>query len=251
MRIKAKGMGSADAFGHQFGVSPNPNTTPIVFAVDGDVSVLASLERSIHCEGWQPKTFESAREFITQPRPFVPSCLVLVLSPSNDLETQKQIARERPETPIIVISSQGDIPTAVQAMKAGAVDLLVKPFNNDALLDAIRQSLERSRAVIGHEVTVKMLKERYASLSRREREVMTLVVQGRLNKLIANELGISEITVKAHRGSVMRKMDAESLPALVHMAATLGLALCMLRVRFIENTRPRSARPAAVLHPAY
>jgi FixJ family two-component response regulator len=233
-------MGSAHGFGHRFGGSPNPNLTPIVFVVDHDLSVLAALHCLIRFGGWQPKTFESARDFTAEPRPLVPSCLVLAFSPRdpNDLEVQRQIARERPEVPVIAIASYGDIPTTVQAMKAGAVDVLVKPCSDEVLLGAIRQGLERSRAAISEQVAIQVLRERYASLSHREQEVMTLVVQGRLNKLIGAELGISEITVKAHRGRVMRKMDADSLPALVHMAATLGLTRPTPRVRLSESKSP-------------
>lgn len=229
-------MDSAHGLGLQFGVSSNPDVTPIVFVIDDDISVLASLQCLIRCEGWQPKTFESALEFIAGPRPLVPSCLILALHrpDPNNLGVQKQVARERPEIPIIVISGYADIPTTVLAMKAGAVDVLLKPFSEDALLGAIRQGLERSRAAIGEQATIQALRERYASLSLREQQVMTLVVQGRLNKLIGTELDISEITVKAHRGRVMRKMDADSLPALVHMAATLGLTRSTTRVRLSD-----------------
>ena len=218
-------MSSAHAVGQQFGVAESSGNVPIVFVVDEDVSVRASLERLIRCEGWQPKTFESAWEFLTQPRLLVPCCLILAVSPPawNDLELQRQIALDRPEMPIIIISGYGDIPTMVRAMKAGAVDLLVKPLSNGVLLDAIRQSLERSRAALDREIEIRDLRSRYASLSARERQVMTLVVAGLLNKQVAGQLGISEITVKQHRGRVTRKMDAHSLPALVHMAATLGL----------------------------
>jgi FixJ family two-component response regulator len=234
--MEAEIMDSAHGLGHQFRVSSSPDVRPVVFVIDDDISVLASLQCLIRCEGWQHKAFESAREFITGPRPFVPSCLILALqSPDpRDLEVQKQIARERPEIPIIVISGYGHIPTTVQAIKAGAVDFLVKPLSDDVLLSAIRQGLERSRASIAEQAAIQVLRERYASLSLRERQVMTLVVQGRLNKLIGAELNISEITVKAHRGRVMRKMDADSLPSLVHMAATLGLARPTARVRLSD-----------------
>ena len=226
-------MGSAQRWTYHYGGSSNPDAAPIVFVIDEDLSPLASLQCLTRCEGWRSKTFESADEFISEPRPLVPSCLILALHrPSqNDLEVQKQIARERPEVPILIISDHGDVPTTVQAMKAGAVDFMLKPVSNDVLLSAIRQGLEHSRVAIGEQAAIRVLRERYASLSPREQQVMTLVVQGRLNKLIGADLCISEITVKAHRGRVMRKMDADSVPALVHMAATLGLTLSMARVR--------------------
>ena len=212
---------------------------PIVFVVDGDLSVLASLECLICYGGWRPRTFESAREFMAQPRPFVPSCLILAVAPGNpeDLEIQMQIACERPEIPIVVISRCGDIPTAVKAMKAGAIDLLVNPFSSDALLGAIRQGLERSGAALHREVAVRALRERHASLTHRERQIMTLVAHGRLNKLIASELGISEVTVKAHRGRVMRKMNAPSLAALVDMAGKLNLTRFTPQLRLAESSR--------------
>jgi|SRR5277367_3466610 len=233
-------MNSAHAIKHQFGVAEKSGNIPIVFVVDEDVSVRASLEHLIRCEGWQPKTFESAWELLAQPQHLVPCCLILALSPPawNNLELQRQIARERPEIPIIVISGYGDISTTVQAMKAGAVDLFVKPFSNGILLDAIYQGLERSRAALDCEIQIRGLQGRYASLSAREQQVMTLVVAGLLNKQVGGQLGISEITVKQHRGRVMRKMGARSLPALVNMAATLGLVRFMTRSALANKTRP-------------
>ncbi len=199
------------------------HTTSIVFVVDDDISVRESLESLIRCEGWQPETFASAQEFLTCPRALVPSCLVLDISlPGlNGLELQKQVAVERTDMPIIFITGYGDVPKTVQAMKAGAIEFLTKPFSDDVLLSAIRQALERSFGALRHESEISALRNRYASLTGREREVMTLVVSGLLNKQVGSELGISEITVKAHRGRVMQKMKANSLADLVKMAARL------------------------------
>jgi FixJ family two-component response regulator len=197
--------------------------TPIVFVVDDDVSVRESLELLIRCEGWLPATFASAQEFLACPRALVPSCLVLDVSlPGlNGLELQKRVAVERTDMPIIFITGYGDVPMTVQAMKAGAVEFLTKPFSDDVLLSAIRAALERSRVALSLEAEMRVLRDRYASLSQRERQVMVLVVSGLLNKQVGGELGISEITVKAHRGKVMQKMKADSLADLVKMAARL------------------------------
>lgn len=197
--------------------------TPIVFVVDDDVSVRESLELLIGCEGWRPETFSSAQEFLDYPRVHIPNCLVLDVSlPGlNGLDLQRLIAGERTDMPIIFITGHGDVPMTVQAMKAGAVEFLTKPFNDDVLLTAIRAALERSRVALSLEAEMRVLRERYASLSQRERQVMALVVSGLLNKQVAGELAISEITVKAHRGKVMQKMKANSLADLVKMAARL------------------------------
>ena len=200
--------------------------TPIVFVVDDDISVRESLELLIESEGWQPETFVSAQEFLARPRTLVPSCLVLDVSlpDVNGLDLQKRVAVERPDMPIIFITGCGDVPMSVQAMKAGAIEFLTKPFGDEVLLSAIRQALERSRRALEHGEKMKALRQSYASLTPREREVMALVVSGLLNKQVGGELGISEITVKAHRGQVMRKMRADSLPALVNMVARLDVA---------------------------
>jgi FixJ family two-component response regulator len=197
--------------------------TPIVFVVDDDVSVRESLELLIRCEGWLPAAFASAQEFLACPRALVPSCLVLDVSlPGlNGLDLQKRVAVERTDMPIIFITGHGDVPMTVQAMKAGAIEFLTKPFSDDVLLSAVRVALERSRVALSLEAEMRILRDCYASLSHRERQVMALVVSGLLNKQVGGELGISEITVKAHRGKVMQKMKANSLADLVKMAARL------------------------------
>jgi FixJ family two-component response regulator len=202
------------------------HATPIVFVVDDDVSVRESLELLIRCESWQPEIFASAQEFLERPRTLVPSCLILDISlPDLDgLELQKRIVVERSDLPIIFITGYSDVPMTVQAMKAGAVEFLTKPFSDDMLLNAIRHSIERSRGALNREAETQGLRDCYASVTRRERQVMRLVVSGMLNKQIAGDLGISETTVKKHRGKVMGKMKANSLADLVKMAARLGLA---------------------------
>jgi FixJ family two-component response regulator len=216
----------ACAVGHEPESSNMSPAAPIVFVVDDDVSVRESLELLIRCEGWQPETFASAQEFLARPRVLAPSCMILDVSlpDLNGLELQKRIGVDRIEMPIIFITGHGDVPMTVQAMKAGAVEFLTKPFTDDVLLNAIRDALERSRAALDQEAEMRAVRDCYASLTSREREVMVLVVSGLLNKQVGAELGISEITVKAHRGNMMRKMKADSLAALVNMAATLRLA---------------------------
>jgi FixJ family two-component response regulator len=212
-------------------------STPIVFVVDDDVSVRESLELLIQGSGWQAETFASAQEFLARPRPSVPSCLILdlALPDLSGLDLQKRVAAERPDMPVIFVTGYGDVLTSVQAMKAGAIEFLTKPCGDDVLVRAIEQAFERSRRALERETKVRRLRESYASLTPRERDVMVLVVSGLLNKQVGGELGISEITVKAHRGQVMRKMKADSLPALVNMVAMLGLALT-------GGHAPRSAR---------
>lgn len=203
---------------------PMSRTTPIVFVIDDDISVRESLEALIRYEGLQVETFASAADFLHRPRATTPSCLVLDVSlpDLNGLALQEQLA-DRPEMPIIFITGFGDVPMTVQAMKAGAVEFLTKPFADTVLLDAIKNALTRSNAALDQDAEVGELRDNYTSLSPREREVMALVVSGLMNKQVGAELGISEITVKAHRGSVMRKMKATSLVDLVNMAAKLHL----------------------------
>jgi len=203
-----------------------PNTSPTVFVVDDDLSVRESLEFLIQDEGWHVETFTSAEEFMNRPRDFNPSCLVLDISMPglNGLDLQKRLAVDRPDMPIIFLTGNADIPMTVQAMKAGAVEFLTKPFNHGKLLSVVGKAIERSAALITRDAELRPLKARYARLSSREREVMALVTVGKANKEVASELGISEITVKAHRGSLMRKMEADSLAELVNQAARLGLS---------------------------
>ena len=200
-----------------------PHATPIVFVVDDDVSVRESLELLISSAGWQPETFVSAQEFLSHPRALAPSCLLLDvnLPDLNGLDLQQRVAADRIDMPIIFITGYGDVPMTVRAMKAGAVEFLTKPFSDEVLLDAIRHAIERSHTALDREAELQTLRDRHATLSRREQEVMALVVSGPLNKQVGGELGISEITVKAHRGQVMRKMKAGSLADLVTMAARL------------------------------
>jgi FixJ family two-component response regulator len=199
--------------------------TPVVFVVDDDISVRESLESLIRFAGWQPQTFACAQEFLSRPRVFVPSCLILdvTLPDLNGLDLQQRVATNRSDMPIIFITGHGDVPMTVRAMKAGAVEFLTKPYGDAVLLSAIQQAIECSHAALRREAEMRSIRDSYASLSRRERQVMALVVRGLLNKQVGAELGISEITVKAHRGSVMRKMKADSLPDLVNIAARLQL----------------------------
>jgi len=198
---------------------------PIVFVVDDDVSVRESLELLIKFAGWQPETFASAEQFLSHPRMTSPSCLVLDVSlpDLNGLELQKLIGSERIDMPIIFITGHGDVPTTVQAMKAGAVEFLTKPFDDEVLLTAIRHAIKRSAAVLEDQSEITTLRSSYDSLTPREQDVMQLVVAGMLNKQIGLKLGISEITVKAHRGKVMQKMKADSVADLVKTAVRLGL----------------------------
>jgi len=198
---------------------------PVVFVVDDDVSVRESLELLIRTAGWVPQTFAAAREFLSRAPVPAPGCLVLDvhLPDLNGLDLQERVAADRNDLPIILITGYGDVPMTVRAMKAGAVEVLTKPFRDDVLLGAIAQAIARSRAALRDEAELRTLRVNYATLSPREREVMVLVVSGLLNKQVGGELGISEITVKAHRGRVMRKMKAASLADLVTMAARLHI----------------------------
>lgn len=198
---------------------------PIVFVVDDDISVRESLESLISFAGWHPETFASAADFLAQPRTKNPSCLVLDVSlPGlNGLELQRLIASERADMPIIFITGHGDIPMSVQAMKAGAVEFLTKPFDDEALLTAIRNAIKRSATVLDDQAEIAGIGALYESLTTREQEVMRLVIAGMLNKQIGMQLGISEITVKAHRGKMMQKMKADSVADLVTIAMRLGL----------------------------
>jgi FixJ family two-component response regulator len=218
-------MYSAHTAGHASGTSPHSNVVPIVFIVDDDISVRESLELLVQSENWKPQTFASAQEFLNHPRTLVPNCLVLDLSlpDLSGLDLQKHLAAEHIDMQIIFITGYGDIPKSVQAMKGGALEFLTKPFDNDALISAIRKALERSRIALAQDAEMRELKARYALLTMREHQVMALVVSGLLNKQVGGELGISEITVKAHRRQVMQKMQADSLATLVKLAGKLGV----------------------------
>jgi FixJ family two-component response regulator len=211
--------------GHGDGLAA-PVPTPVVFVVDDDISVRESLELLIRSAGWLPQLFDSAERFLSHARASVPNCMILDvnLPDLNGLDLQELIAVERTDMPIIFITGYGDVPMTVKAMRAGAVEFLTKPFSDDVVIPAIEKALEQSRAILVRDAEMRLLKDRHASLSRREREVMALVASGLLNKQVGFELGISEITVKAHRGQVMRKMEARSLPDLLSMAAKLGLS---------------------------
>lgn len=206
--------------------APKSQQQPIVFVVDDDISVRESLELLIKFAGWQPETFASAEEFLARPRSATPSCLVLDVSlPAlNGLELQNLIGVDRVDMPIIFITGHGDVPMTVQAMKAGAVEFLIKPFDDEVLLSAIRHAIKRSAAMLDDQAEITALRGSYESLTPREQDVMRLVVAGMLNKQIGLKLGISEITVKAHRGKVMQKMNADSVADLVKTAVRLGLA---------------------------
>jgi len=225
-------MNSASASFRESRSSLVSRDTPVVFVVDDDLSVRESLELLIRFAGFQPQTFASAEEFLSCPRVFVPSCLVLdvTLPNLNGLDLQKRIATDRIDIPIIFITGHGDVPMTVRAMKAGAVEFLTKPYRDEVLLSAIQQAIEYSHTALRREAEMRSVRDADASLSPRERQVMALVVRGLLNKQVGAELGISEITVKAHRGRVMRKMKAHSLPDLVNMAARLQLAPRPVRV---------------------
>jgi FixJ family two-component response regulator len=218
-------MISASMPGRQMSALPISTVVPVVFIVDDDVSIRESLELLIRNENWKAEMFASAQEFLNHPRTLVPSCLVLDLSlPGlNGLELQKQLAAEHVDMPIIFITGYGDVPKSVQAMKAGALEFLTKPLDSNALVSAVRKALERSRVALAQNAEMQELRSRYASLTSREHQVMALVVSGLLNKQVGGELGISEITVKAHRRQVMQKMKADSLATLVKLASKLGV----------------------------
>jgi FixJ family two-component response regulator len=231
---------SAITLGHEVGSSSMAPGKSIVFVVDDDVSVRESLELLIQNEGWQPKTFASALEFLDYPRPLVPNCLLLDLSlpGMNGLDLQKRVAIDRTDMPIIFITGSGDVRDSVQAMKAGATEFLTKPFNDEVLLTAIRQALERSRMALAQEAEMRELRDGYGSLTPREREVMALVVSGLLNKQVDGALGTVGITVETHRGQVMQKMKANSVADLAKMAERLRhSAATTENVRLDERTR--------------
>lgn len=214
--------------------------TPVVFVIDDDACVRQSLESLINAAGWRAETFSCAHQFVARPRVQAPACLILAAAlPGLDcLELQKRIAAERTDLPVIFIAAFADVPTTVRAMKGGALEFFLKPLREDVLLNAIGHALERSQAALAEEAQIKVLRDGHVSLTGREREVMALVVSGLLNKQVADVLGISEITVKAHRGNVMRKMNADSFASLVSMATRLGFGpgqsgLC--------RSRPKSA----------
>jgi FixJ family two-component response regulator len=219
-------MKSVNGSDHESGSSSVSNNSPVVFVVDEDRSVRESLEALIQFQGWHAETFSSAHDFLARPRDLVPSCLVLDISlpDVSGLDLQKRVAADRVDMPVIFITGCGDVAMTVQAMKAGAAEFLTKPFDARVLLEAIKQAIAQSRSLLEQEAASQELWGRYELLSTREREVMALVVTGRLNKQIGSELGISEITVKAHRGRVMRKMKASSLPDLVNLVTWLHLA---------------------------
>jgi FixJ family two-component response regulator len=204
-------------------VTPNP----IVFIVDDDVSVRESLEHLLRVAGWPVEAFGSARDFLDRAAIDAPSCLILDvdLPGLSGLDLQTLMAETGKPMPIVFITGHGDIPMSVRAMKAGAVEFLTKPFADDALLDALRHAVERGETEWVATRELQSLRSRYQSLTPREREVMRLVVSGLLNKQVGSELGTSEVTVKAHRGQVMRKMRSESLADLVRMAARLGVSI--------------------------
>lgn len=203
-----------------------PESTPVVFVVDDDVSVRESLEALFRFEGWQVVTFGTAQAFLSCHRPRAASCLVLdvELPDLSGLALQERLGAAQSCIPIVFVTGHGDVPMSVRAMKAGAFEFLTKPVDHDALLIAVGDAIAQSRANLAAEAELKGLRDAYAGLSERERDVMALIVSGLLNKQVGGELGISEITVKVHRGRVMRKMSAGSFADLVRMAGVLGIA---------------------------
>ena len=226
----------------RIGPSRKSQDGPNVFIVDGDRTTRESLSALMESEGWRPQTFTSGEEFFACSVELEPGCLILdvVLSGLSGLELQKLAASRCPHIPTIFLSADGDIPTTVEAMKAGAVEFLTKPFRESELRCAVREALERSRRSVARRVEKQAIQRCYASLSPRQQQVMALVSYGLLNKQVGDELGISEITVKAHRGQVMQKMQADSLADLVKMSAKLGLS------RRTEPTMPRDHTDRAV-----
>ena len=224
---------------HQSGSNETSQLAPIVFVVDGDILVRQSLEALISKVGCKVETFASACEFLARPRSTAPSCLILdvILPDMNGLDLQAQVASERSDMAIVFLTDHRDVATTVKAMQAGAFEFFTKPFRDDILVSAVREALELSRSALAQEAQRRALQNCYACLSLREREVMSLVAYGLSNKQVGGELGISEITVKAHRGRVMQKMNANSLADLVRMSATLGLT------RRLGITAHRSALP--------
>ena len=236
------------------------STTPIVFIVDNDISVRESLTILIENTGWQPQTFASAAEFLAHPKSAVPSCLILdsILPDLNGLELQERVSAERCDIPIIFLSSHVDLPVAVKAIKRGAQEFMLKPFDSGMLLSAIRNAIKRSELTLSREMELHRLRADYESLSRREREVMAGVASGLLNKEVGTELGISEITVKVHRGSVMRKMKADSFAHLVNIASKLRVVRHLTVSARLEERQHVNRRfdeqtpvPAIVGSPSY
>jgi len=223
---------------HRLRFTERSRFTPIVYVVDPDDAERELLERFIRCQGWHPEIFASGEEFLAHPLEVVPGCLLLDISLPGlgGLELQERAAVEHPYIPAIFLSAKGDIPTVVRAMKTGAIEFLTKPFRDNELLSAIREALERSRLFVPKEAEKQAIQSRFATLSPRQQQVMALVSSGLLNKQVGRELGISEITVKAHRGQVMQKMQANSFADLIKMAARLGLARRKELPRFRRNS---------------
>jgi FixJ family two-component response regulator len=205
---------------------------PIVFVVDDDASMREAVQDLISSVGLQARGFASPREFLEAARPDAPACLILDvrLPGSSGLNFQQELVRAGVNVPVIFITGHGDIPMSVRAIKAGAVEFLTKPFRDQELLDAINAGIERNRVQRKEAAVMDDLLQRYAALTPRERETMSLVILGRMNKQIAGELGVSEVTIKVHRGQIMRKMRAKSLPELVRMGDLLRLATGTLPV---------------------
>jgi FixJ family two-component response regulator len=205
---------------------PEKEEEPVVFVIDDDGSLRDALKRLFHMVGLRAETFAAATEFLNSKRPDVPACLVLDirLPGMSGLEFQVELAKTGIKIPIIFMTGHGDIPMTVQAMKAGALDFLPKPFRDQDMVDAVHRALERDRARRQAERDIAQLRANFESLSPREREVMALIAKGLMNKQMAAQLGLAEITVKLHRSSMMRKMNARSVAELARMAQILGIA---------------------------